>query len=254
MGYYPEAAGHRMRRDRHDDNLLIYCAAGRGLAVTPDWSGRIAAGDVLILPQGVAHQYRALRRDPWSLYWVHFQGGSSRIFTQYLGYRDSRPVASAGLSPGLVAAFTSLMEVRRTGYSSRAFINAANQLRHLLTQVALEIGIQAGRSARGFDLEQVQTFMREHIDQPLTLETLSQQANLSRYHFSNRYKKLTGYSPIKHFLNMKMEHACQLLDSTDMTVQAIASAVGYDDALYFSRLFKKTLGTSPRDYRSSIRN
>ena len=117
----------------------------------------------------------------------------------------------------------------------------------------LEIGAQAGRSGRGFDLEQVQAFMREHIDQPLSLETLSQQANLSRYHFSNRYKKLTGYSPIKHFLNMKMEHACHLLDSTDMTVQEIAGAVGYDDSLYFSRLFKKTLGTSPRSYRASIR-
>ena len=254
MGYYPEAAGHRMGRDRHDDNLLIYCAAGRGMAATPDWSGRISAGDLLILPQGVAHQYRAHRRDPWSVYWVHFQGGSSRIFAQYLGFRDARPVTQAGLSPGLVAAFASLMEVHRTGYSSRAFINAANQLRHLLTQMAMEIGVQAGRSGRGFDLEQVQAFMREHLDQPLTLETLASQANLSRFHFSNRYKRLTGYSPIKHFLNMKMEHACHLLDSTDMTVQAIAGALGYDDALYFSRLFKKTLGTSPRDYRSSIRN
>ena len=242
-----------MRRDRHDDNLLIYCVAGRGSAITPDWSGRIGAGDVLILPQGVPHQYRALRRDPWSVYWVHFQGSGCHIFTQHLGYRDTKPLASAGTSPVLPAAFTSLMEVRRTGYSNRAFINAANQLRHLLTLIALEMGIQAGRSDRSFDLEQIQRFMREHLDRHLTLDALAERANLSRYHFSKRYKQLTGYSPIKHFLNMKMEYACQLLDSTDLTVQAIAAAVGYDDALYFSRQFSKTLGTSPRSYRASIR-
>jgi transcriptional regulator GlxA family with amidase domain len=94
--------------------------------------------------------------------------------------------------------------------------------------------------------------MREHVDQALTLESLASRANLSKYHFSKRYKKLTGYSPIKHFLNMKMEYACRLLDSTDMSVQAVASAVGYDDPLYFSRLFRQTIGRSPRDYRASI--
>ena len=253
MGYYPDAAGHQMRRDRHDDNLILYCVAGRGSAVTPDWSGRVVAGDCLVLPQGVPHQYRALRRDPWSLYWVHFQGVSSRMFTQHLGYRDNKPLVRAGRSASLGTAFANLMEVRRTGYSTRAFINAANELRHLLTLIALEISAQAGRSDRGFNLEQVQAYMRENLDQSLSLDDLAAQANLSRYHFSNRYKQLTGYSPIRHFLNMKIEHACQLLDSTDMTVQEIAGAVGYDDSLYFSRLFKKTLGTSPRSYRASIR-
>ncbi|MEP1594525.1 MAG: helix-turn-helix transcriptional regulator, partial [Halieaceae bacterium] len=74
------------------------------------------------------------------------------------------------------------------------------------------------------------------------------------FHFSNRYKKLTGYSPVKHFLNMKMEHACYLLDSSDLSVKAIASQLGYEDPLYFSRIFSKTIGMSPRSYRGSIRN
>ncbi|MEP5765310.1 MAG: AraC family transcriptional regulator [Halieaceae bacterium] len=253
MGYYPEATGHRMQRDRHDDNLLIYCVSGRGFLRTPEWSGDIKPGNILLLPQGLEHHYEARRRDPWSLYWVHFQGASTGIFTQYLGYREGRPVVDAGVSPALVSAFTSLMEVRRTGYSTRAFINASNQLRHLLSQIALEIRAHAGRSSRTLNLDQLQGFMLEHLDQPLTLDSLAASANLSKYHFSARYKKLTGYSPIKHFLNMKMEHACQLLDSSDLNVQAIAAAVGYDDPLYFSRLFSKTIGTSPRAYRASIR-
>jgi AraC family transcriptional regulator of arabinose operon len=253
MGFYPEASGHRMRRERHDDNLLIYCAAGRGFVSTENWSGAIDPGDLVLLPQGLMHEYRANRRNPWSIYWVHFQGASTGIFTQYLGYREGQPVVEVGLSPTLPAAFTSLMQVRRTGYSTRAFINAANQLRHLLSQMALDIRAHQGRGEQTFDLQQVHGFMLEHIDQPMTLDTLAATANLSKYHFSTRYKKLTGYSPIKHFLNMKMEHACHLLDSSDLTVQAIAAAVGYEDPLYFSRLFSKTIGLSPRAYRASIR-
>jgi AraC family transcriptional regulator of arabinose operon len=254
MGYYPEAAGHHMQRLQHDDNLLIYCVSGRGRLDTGHWRGAIGPGQVIVLPRDQPHQYEARRGDPWTLYWVHFQGDSAPAFIQYLGYRDTAPVLNAGVAPNLIATFASLMEVRRTGYSTRAFINAANQLRYLLTQMALEIRAQQRRNNSNFDFEQLQGFMLEHIDKPLTLDTLAARANLSKYHFSNRYKKLTGYSPIKHLLNMKMEHACHLLDSTDLSVQAVAAAVGYDDPLYFSRLFSKTIGISPRAYRASIRN
>ena len=73
-------------------------------------------------------------------------------------------------------------------------------------------------------------------------------------HFATKYKALTGYSPIKHFLNMKMEHACHLLDTGDLSVKGVAAALGYDDPLYFSRSFNKTVGMPPRSYRNSVRN
>ena len=253
MGYYPEASGHRMLRDRHDDNLLLYCTAGRGRLETDEWQGDIAPGQLMLLPQGLTHAYEADAEDPWTLYWIHFQGASTRVFIQYLGYREGRPVADAGVSPLLIGAFTSLLEVRRTGYSTRAFINSANHLRHLMTQASLEISAHAGRLQSGFELEQVQAYMLENIDQAITLDALAGVANMSKYHFSNRYKQLTGYSPIKHFLNMKMEHACHLLDSSDLGVGEIARSVGYEDPLYFSRLFSKTVGSSPRGYRASTR-
>ncbi len=253
MGYYPRAIGHRMLRERHDDNLLLYCTEGRGRLAAGDWTGDINPGQIMLLPQGLTHAYEADTSDPWSLYWIHFQGASTRVLMQYLGYREGRCVADAGVSPVLIGAFTSLLEVRRTGYSTRAFINAANHLRHLVTQMSMEISANAGRLQSGFELDQVQAYMLEHIDQVVTLESLARVASMSKYHFSNRYKELTGYSPIKHFLNMKMEHACRLLDSTDLGVGEIAGRVGYEDPLYFSRLFRKTIGSSPRAYRASMR-
>ena len=74
-------------------------------------------------------------------------------------------------------------------------------------------------SQYGFNLEALQSFMLEHIGQPLDLDTLAAAANLSKYHFASKYKALTGYSPIKYFLNMKMEHACYLLDTTNLSVK-----------------------------------
>lgn len=253
LGYYPKALDHRMQRQRHDDNLLIYCTEGRGQLSTGQELFPIGPGDVTLLPVGQEHLYEADKEDPWTLYWVHFRGSSADNFLQYLRDGNSGPVLQAGVSPMLMAAFTSLMEVRRTGYSTRSFINASNQLRHLLSQMALAISEQRGRGQRGTALAKVQTYMLEHIHQSLTLDQMAARANMSKFHFSKRYKQMTGYSPVKHFLHMKMEQACTLLDGTDLSVSAIAGRLGYDDPLYFSRLFSRIIGSSPRAYRASIR-
>lgn len=255
MGFYPNAHNHRMQRERHDDNLLIYCVEGSGNVSAGRWAERIGEGDILLLPQGCIHQYCAAADDPWTIYWSHYQGSATAIFNQYLGSRDEQPlVTRIGVSPQLVARFRELLTVHRTGYSSHAFINAANQLRQLLTQIALELRGAQARGQQSFNLEALQSFMLENIDQPLDLETLAAAAKLSKFHFSAKYKALTGYSPIKHFLNMKMEHACHLLDSSELSVKGVAVALGYDDPQYFSRLFSKTVGMSPRTYRRSVRN
>ena len=91
--------------------------------------------------------------------------------------------------------------------------------------------------------------MQSHLSGELHLEELARTANLSKYHFSKRYKELTGYSPIQHFIHLKMERACYLLDISSQPISQIANSLGYDDAHYFSRLFKKVTGLSPREYR-----
>ncbi|MEQ8515354.1 MAG: AraC family transcriptional regulator [Chromatocurvus sp.] len=253
MGFYPNARGHRMRRERHDDNLVIYCTAGHGELQAGGTTHSAGPGSLMLLPQGVAHEYRASSRDPWHLYWVHCRGDNADAFMDYLGYRPGKPVVEVDVHPGLSASFDSLLGVRSTGYSLAAFVNAANHLRHLFTQFALAAGQRRAAQPGELDLARLQDYMRENIDKRLSLDELAALANLSRFHFANRYKALTGYSPIKHFLHLKMEAACRMLDTSPRSVGSIAEELGYTDALYFSRAFKGVVGLSPRDYRESVR-
>ncbi len=253
MGYYPDARGHRMRRERHDDNLVIYCVAGRGELAAEGATHAAGPGSLMLLPKGLAHEYSASTSDPWHLYWVHCRGESIAAFMSYLGYRPGKPVVEVGVHPALSASFDSMLGVRSTGYSLAAFVNAANHLRHLFTQFALAAGQRRAAQPGELDLAPLQDFMRENIDRRLSLDELARLANLSRFHFANRYKALTGYSPIKHFLHLKMEAACRMLDSSRRSVASVADELGYTDALYFSRAFKGVVGLSPRDYRESVR-
>lgn len=250
MGYYPCAYDHQMKRAAPDDNLLLYCVAGAGSVRSFGSSFQVQAGDIVLLRHGVAHEYAADRKSPWSIYWLHFLGSNAVDFCRHAGADEQQVVVHVGVLPGLIALFNTLLMARHTGYSSLAFIHAASQLRQVFTQIALEAQAPPARKST-LDLAIVQTFMQEHLHSALDLDTVAKVAGLSKFHFSHCYRLATGYSPMRHFTHMKMEAACRLLDTTDHTIQYIAASLSFDDPLYFSRVFRNIIGCSPRQYRGS---
>ncbi|CCN83825.1 MmsAB operon regulatory protein [Vibrio nigripulchritudo SFn27] len=251
MGYYSRALNHEMRRIVHDDNLLIYCIEGGGVVTVEGVTNTIHAGDMFLLCDGVSHSYRALNSNPWTIYWVHFTGTDSRTFIEYLQaehQRGSQVQFSIGVKARLVTEIEALMEVRESSSNLSSLLYASSRLRQILSYIAL-LSPAAHQQRNGLDLEQVHSLMQSHIHEHLSLEKLSNSVNMSKYHFIKRYKELTGTTPIDQFIHLKVERACHLLDSTIINIYEVASAVGYEDAYYFSRIFKKIKGVSPRQYR-----
>ncbi|WP_101757089.1 AraC family transcriptional regulator [Oceanicoccus sp. KOV_DT_Chl] len=249
LGYYPNAFGHRMDRPIHSDQLIIYCTDGEGLIQVGNDSQLIKRGDMLVLPKNIAHRYQATTNSPWTIYWVHFDGLLSNHFLAPLvpdGQAFS--VLPLGIQPKLVADFEALLEVRRTGYNPRNFVYASNQLRQILSFLGAS-GHLANNQAEQLNLDAIHAMMQENLHGQLSLDTLAKKVQLSKYHFSSKYKSITGQSPIQHFLHLKMEHACYLLDISGNSVKEISRSLGYEDNFYFSRLFKKIIGVSPRQYR-----
>ena len=254
MGYYPRALGHRMERSQHRDHLLIYCTAGEGVVAAHKSRYPIVAGDLVIIPRETAHSYYSLADQPWSIYWVHFAGEHTDLLIEPLlspANRTQEKLAHIpfGVNGKLIADIENLLEVRQTGYNKRNFIHASSLLRQILSYLNAITPQQSSRSGAEFDLDSVNALMQENIHGQLSLEEMAASVNLSKYHFSNKYKKLTGQTPIQHFLHLKMEHACYLLDISGNSIKAISHNLGYEDSYYFSRLFKKIIGISPKQYR-----
>jgi AraC family transcriptional regulator of arabinose operon len=208
---------------------------------------------VLLLPAGVAHHYQADREQPWSIYWLHFDGLQAQQLIEELGFEPEQVMASIGQQPLLASDFNRLLSLRQSGYQQSVFNYAAAITRQILYFLVLQIRSNNTLIRHNFNLDALRSLMLENIDGDLDLNTLAASAQLSRHHFSVKYKKMTGISPVKHFIHLKMERACYLLDTSNHSAKQVSAQLGYSDPLYFSRLFKKVIGVSPTDYRKRLR-
>lgn len=247
LGFYPDALGHRMSRPAPIDHLLLYCRAGQGWLETAAGRVAVGGGDLLLLPKGQAHAYGADAGRPWTLYWVHFDGELVADFLRPLG---KGPLWHIGVQPRLLAEFDALLGLRKQGLSLPHFIHAAHQLQALLASLAVLPARAKLKSGRVLDVDAVQAVMRAHLHDSLNLDELAAQFKLSRFHFAKTYRALTGQAPIQDFIQLKMAHACRLLDEGERSVRQVAEQLGYEDVYYFSRLFRKVVGMAPTHYRA----
>jgi AraC-like DNA-binding protein/mannose-6-phosphate isomerase-like protein (cupin superfamily) len=252
FGHYRRARGHHMHREQHHDHLLILCTEGEAYLNIEDQPCRVKGGDLVLIPAGAAHRYTAAPDNPWTIHWVHYTGPLAADFQQHMGFGNGVHVQHIGRQPRLLVDFNGLLSVQQTGFRTPGLVHVANRLRQLLAGVPLSLD-QAAQS-RQPDLEVIHNFMREHLQERITLEQLAELTGLSPAHFATRYRASTGVSPIQHFLHLKIEQACQLMDSTSHSFAYISRQLGYDDSYYFSRLFKKIMGQSPTDYRHTHRH
>jgi AraC-like DNA-binding protein len=90
-----------------------------------------------------------------------------------------------------------------------------------------------------------------HADcaQPWTLETLAQRCGVSRTTLAERFRNAMGDTPLSYLRTLRMQQAMRLLTETDQHLEHIALAVGYQDAFSFSKVFKRTVGVAPKEFR-----
>lgn len=105
------------------------------------------------------------------------------------------------------------------------------------------------RTAKGEYLARVVGYMKEHLQENLTLTQIAREAGLSESYLNAIFKEYIKCAPMDYYINMKMMQACHLLCSTDLRIYQVAQLLGYDNQYYFSRAFKKVLGMPPKAYK-----
>ena len=92
------------------------------------------------------------------------------------------------------------------------------------------------------------TYFNENYNQDISIENYAQTRGMSVSWFIRNFKKYTGMTPMQFIVSLRVNNAQILLGQTNYSIYEIAKIVGYDDQLYFSRLFRKQKGFSPSQY------
>jgi transcriptional regulator GlxA family with amidase domain len=94
-----------------------------------------------------------------------------------------------------------------------------------------------------------QTWIAEHYDEPAPVAAMVRLSGLAARSFKRRFQQATGMPPLEYVHTLRLEEAKQMLESGDLPVEAIANEVGYEDAGFFSRLFRRKVNLTPAQYR-----
>lgn len=96
-------------------------------------------------------------------------------------------------------------------------------------------------------------YIDSHFKESLTLDQLAEIVHINKYHMVHSFTKAYGVSPINYLLSLRLQESRYLLQSTDYSMSQIAQMVGFSSPCYFSQVFHKATGMSPREYRNSYR-
>jgi AraC-like DNA-binding protein len=125
-----------------------------------------------------------------------------------------------------------------------AFLNILNDVIDLHSQS--HAGDRVHRS-----IKQCMEYIKTHYAETLEREKLAELASLSTNYFSIIFKKVAGYTPTQYITKIRLDKAKQLLQNSNMTVSEVAREVGFQDPLYFGRVFSSYTGSPPKEFKKA---
>jgi len=252
VGFYPKAHAHYVERpDGSPQLVFIHCLEGEGWLQLDGIQWRIQPGQGIAILPGTPHTYGATQDNPWSIYWVHMAGERVARVASMLGVTNTRPLINPGFDPALPPLFEAMISQVSRGYTPAILLDASLSLGRLVARLAQDVAKPTnGTLSLSARIDRSIALMEERITDHIKVADLADHANMSPSHFAAVFKKKTGFSVLDYFLRLKIQRAGTLLDSTSQPIKIIASQLGFDDPLYFSRCFRRVHNCSPSEYRA----
>lgn len=246
---------------------LVVILKGSGIHQTEEDEYPIVAGDVFVVPPGVAHTYPETKDchlvnvlffpDELGIPWHDLRTlpGYHALFTLEPHYRRQHRFESR-LHLGVrdLAVVEHLLERLQSELSAQSpgfrFV-ATSVLMDLLATVSRCYSRVRSRTARPLlRLGETIGYIEENYAQPITVTELCEVAHMSESSLLRAFRQALDTTPIDYLLRLRVSRAAERLrQEPDETITAVAHATGFNDSNYFSRAFRKVMGESPRAYR-----
>ncbi len=229
---------------------LIFISNGHGVfesALTEPTT--VTAGTCFFLYPGVWHRYKPHSNSGWEEYWIGFKGSYADELMNK-GFFDSvSPFINVGLNPDLLSLLHKLLATVQASSAGYHQVIAGIALQILGTLNAVSIQQEDEHDTTAKLISKAKFLLEEALDKTVDMEKLVRELPMGYSKFRKAFKLSTGESPNQYHLNLRLNKAKDLLTSTALNINEVANQTGFDSVFYFSKLFKKKNGVSPKFYR-----
>ena len=251
-GYYRVDSGPVIKTNRprgRRDYQLLYILEGKAHFYFESGERIVNKGEMVLFRPYDHQSYFYFPQDKCQSFWVHFTGSDVEQIIDYYKLPKSENVFYSGSSPDYQWLFEQMireLQLCRANYKELLTM----LLRHifLLVNRFLKEGSKSGIDALN-DIERSIRYFNENYTKNINIEEYAKSLHISACWFNRRFKQVTKMTPLQYILSVRLANAKMLLETKDYNVTETAYAVGFNNPLYFTRLFTKHIGISPSEYK-----
>ena len=236
-----------------DSWLLVFTISGKGHLKAGLRDYELTPDNIALVAPGTLTDFSGSKHSSWNFYWVVFQCADN--WRPYLQWPQSGPGVCQleGASESFAPVERNLSQLYNNYVESGPL---KMELDHnLLEQLLLRCAACLPReSNRKMDprVHVARAYIDEHYTADIVLADVAAASNISSSRLSGLFKKETGSSVMAYRNELRLVKAAQLLLHSNLRIADIGDRVGYSEQAFFSRIFRKHLGMSPRQYRTHI--
>lgn len=246
----PRLPTHRPKGRR--DFQLLYIASGKAHFYfdKSDKDTVVTAGHMVLYRPKEPQRYVYYGEEQTEVYWVHFTGNNVTNILRHYRIRNDMRILKTGTSLEYSRIFRQMIQELQ-----RCQTHYPELLTLLLLELLIQIERQIVREHRpknaylNTEMEMAMQFFNDHYSSEINIEEYAVSRGMSVSWFIRSFKQYAHTTPMQYLVERRMTNAQVLLETTNYNITEIAALVGYDNPLYFSRIFKKQKGMSPSEYR-----
>lgn len=246
---YPNKLIGPMMREYY---LIHYVLSGKGIFKVGDETYELEEGTGFLIQPSVETTYQADHSDPWNYCWVGFHGIQAQNILNETSLLNQSPVFSYDMSDTYFQQFLSILN--QEDHNTIKMELAIHGLLFLLLSSLIEKNPKQQRIGKPISKEdyihKVIHFIESNYSNKITIASIAEWIGLDRSYLSGLFKEFMGISIKEYLIQFRIKKACVFLNNSKLSIGSIARSVGYEDPLLFSKMFKKTIGTSPSEFRN----